>query len=138
MTDSIKKGSFVKFTDIDDEGTFTHVGQVTRITKKEIEFDTGIAVLGIPASEMHMLTSIDKPKNWKKRVKVADVKTTKTVKKVKAKKTGTKRDLAFAIYADMIADGSVPARKDVIERLVTELDMTVAGASTYASMVKKG
>lgn len=49
----------------------------------------------------------------------------------------SKKDQAFVLYAELLKTNPTPTRQQTIDMLVEKLEMTAAGASTYASMVRK-
>lgn len=134
--DNLKVGMFVKYTDHDEEGTFSHIGEIVEIGKK-ISFDTGSAILSVPLEESNKFSLIRRPKNWKSRgtaisPKLEKTQTTSQVV-VRTKKGGTKREQVEAL---VLANPEM-SRKEHIDLVVKEVGMTPAGASTYVSEARK-
>lgn len=48
----------------------------------------------------------------------------------------SKKDQSFVLYAEFLKTNPTPTRQQTIDMLVEKLQMTAAGASTYASMVR--
>jgi len=71
-----------------------------------------------------------------KKVTVRKIKSTPKVK-VKKEKVPTKAERALKVYQEMMVNGNHPARKEVVQRFMNELNMSVAGASTYQYNIKK-
>jgi len=131
---------FVKWSSSDESGKFDHIGQVINRTDKSVTLllSTG-STMNIPVDDGEF-KSIKQPKDWslskpeKDQPKSIKKSTTTSTKK----STGeTKKDKAVAIYKEMMNGSTHPTRKDVINRFMTELDMTINGASTYQYNIKK-
>jgi len=129
---TFKKNSFIKWSSQDEEGTFSHTGQVVKHADGMIIFtDKKGGEMGVPEDE-GKFTSARKPKTWKK--PVAD-KVTKPVAK-KAKRVAgapTKYEQVVELF-----NAEKPrSRKEAIALAVEEVEMTPAGASTYVAKANK-
>jgi len=114
---------------------FSYKGQVLETNDVETILLTMEGyTIGIPTTD-GTISQIPQPTNWGQQTPPTPSPT--TTKKTTAVKTGTKKQLALDLYESMIENNTLPSRKDTINQFVTELDMTPAGASTYAAMCKK-
>lgn len=123
----MKIGDFIEWTSQDEEGKFTHVGKVLSVDDNEVELLTKVGTMTVPLDD----GSFKKTKP----IKLADI--TEVMAKVKKEiavaKTGTKLERAVVLYRNM----KDATRQKLIKAFVEELDMTPAGASTYAAKVRK-
>jgi hypothetical protein len=120
-------GDFIKWTSEDEDGKFSHVGQIISQNDVWIEFQTVHGVMFVQRNdgkfEPHApikLAVTDKPKAGLDQPK-RDV------------KSGSKLERCLTIYKRM----KEASRKDLIAAFVDEVGMTQAGASTYAAQVRK-
>lgn len=132
----ITSNSFIKWTSNDDNGKFFIVGQVKMVKNDTIIFEDEEGLMyGIPKDD-GQLESIKKPKNWNRpKSVVSEVPKTKPKKIKKASGGKTKIDQVIDLLRankDLINN-----RKAAIEKIVTEVGMTPAGASTYFAKAKK-
>lgn len=144
---TFKKDSFVKFSDADNDGNFSIVGQVVGQMKTgelTIRHETG-GTLTFASDDLLKIVETKKPANWSVTNPVKKEKRTtnscigrtgmnRAIDKAKrfAERT-SKKDQVIELYKSM----DNPTRKEAIETFVSELDMTPAGASTYYSMAKR-
>jgi len=138
-----KKKDFVKWTASDDEGKFSHRGQITKITKSEMEITTqndGVITIGLGDGSF---TKIKKIKNFSVHStpskNIGRTGMQRAIVKSKRSTGGpSKKVRAIEMYRDMTsALGVPPARQYAIGRFAEELGMSIAGASTYFAMAKK-
>ena len=136
-----EKNSFIKWSSSDEAGSFFIVGEVMAVEDDVVTFaDEEGMVYGVPVDDSRF-TSIKKPKNWRgKVISVESIKPTTTPAKPKAKRTrstngSTKLEQVVALLR---ADSTlVNNRKMAIDKIVEQIGMTSAGASTYFSNAKK-
>lgn len=117
-------GDKVKWTGDSDEGPLTYVGKVMSIGGGFIEIDTGKFTIGVAREDGTF--EVVKPGN----VKCVPAPTVTTTV---AAKSGTKFERAVDIYRNMKDN----TRQKLIKAFVDQLEMTPAGASTYAAKVRK-
>jgi len=133
----LEKGKFIKWTDRDAQGKFSYSGQIKSVSDEMVVFeDSNGSEYGIPKDEGSW-ESIKKPKGWKKAV--ADSVVTPAPKKAPVRRKGssspTKLDEVVALLRATPA--LVSDRKAAIKKIVADIGMTEAGASTYFSNAKK-
>ena len=136
---TLSKNDFVQWTGTDEDGKFSHVGQVVSHTEDSIEFVTQHGTMNVPTTDGHF-RQISKPQDWNVSLpKETKKKTTTTINKPTQKKVvaGSKKEKALDIYKKMMDNGNHPKRADVIKQFIDELQMTKAGASTYQNTCKK-
>lgn len=129
---------FIKWTGTDEEGTFSHVGKLIKKGDGYIKMQllTG-GMVELDDNDGSFVT-IDKPAEWDVKVKteaaaeeqITKVQTKKPVRQ--QKRSGTKKELAIAIYREANGD-----KATVLRRFIDELSMTSAGAMTYFYNCKK-
>ena len=130
-----EKGSFVKWTSTDEEGSFSFVGQVKSFVNHTYLIDTEYGMMGIPEDDGSLIATT-KPKNWLPPKNVAPhrpvvVKEKRT--RVPRGNGPTKAEQALSIVREMFGQG-----KDVIiQRIIDECSMSKAGATTYYYNAKK-
>lgn len=132
-----KKGTFVRWTSKDDDGKFSHVGQVVKHAQGMIEFEVGQhgSVMGVPEDD-GSFTKCKKPRNWKKAPTTTTIKTTKPkARRKNTSGTPSKKDQAIIIYRDLFGKGH--GKDATIQRFQDVLDMTKAGATTYFYIAKR-
>ncbi len=120
-------GDFIKWTSKDDEGTFSHVGQIISQNETWIEFKTKEGVMCVKRTdgkfEPHAAIELK-----------CEQKAKPTIDAVKRDvKAGSKLEQCIEIYKTMRG----ATRKELIAAFVEKVHMTEAGASTYAAQVKK-
>jgi len=130
---------FVRWTGSDEEGEFSHVGQVYYIKNEMVALRTQHGVIHVPAED-GAFKVVDKPKDWNlsvvktKRPTTASPNLPKTRKGQKRKKNGpTKIDL----IVELLRKDPPSSRKDAIEKIVAAGISTPAGASTFYNTAKK-
>ena len=147
MNSILSKGNFIKWSDTDEEGSFSYVGQVLKVANKVVTFmlPNG-GEISVPTND-GTFTKAKKPAKWN--VKAEPTKRTATIGRTSVQKAVTrakrvtggpsKKDQAIDLYKQFYSqsDGIHMARKDAIQMFVEQLDMTPAGASTYVAMVRK-
>jgi len=115
----------IEYNDAHSDSQMVDVETAVEMTEKELE----------EADKKSVVTTTVKPEKVKKVVAITKPKSeTKTETKVKKV---SKKDQAVAIYKSMMVNGEHPARKDVIARFISEVNMSSAGASTYQFNIKK-
>lgn len=127
----LKQGAFVRWTGTDDEGKFSHVGQVAAVSKSHVTLDTAVGVWSIELDD-GTFTKARKPRTWNKR----DEAPLKTVSRAKP---APKRELS-ARMQEVVAVVKANAgltRKEYVELIATECKMSTAGASTYYNTARK-
>ena len=141
---NFERDDFVHWTGTDQDGNFSHVGQVMSCSDENLEFATPHGVITVTIDDGNF-RHISRPQGWstelpkatKKPVKTShtkpDTKTTTTI----SVKSGSKKEKALDIYKQMMDNNTHPIRSEVIQVFMNDLDMTKAGASTYHSMAKK-
>jgi len=138
------KGMFVEWKSEDENGTFTHQGEVVDYSTIAVIIQTSPAgsTITIPQND-GTLREVPKPKEWSLALPKKDAEEPTSIKKPTTKRvrvsTGgpSKKEQAVEIYKSMMENGNHPSRKDVIARFQSDLDMTPAGASTYQNICKK-
>ena len=146
MANELKKGTFIKWTAKDQQGSFSHVGQIFSIKDGHVVMSTSNGgAMGFDLTDGTVEVT-RKPKTWGV-AKACDVevevpKTVTSTTRAPHESNGvSKKDRAFQSYRDLkcllAQDGMEPTRKVVIDMFVRDLGMTPAGASTYASMVMR-
>ena len=118
---------FIKWTGKDDEGTFSHVGQIISQNDTWIEFKTKHGVMCVRRTDGKFEPSA--PVELK-----SEQKAKPTLDQPKREvKVGSKLEQCIEIYKTMKG----ASRKELIAEFVAKVGMTEAGASTYAAQVKK-
>ena len=151
MSDIFKKGSFVKFTDSDEDGEYSFVGQIQRVDNKaemiHLYAEKPYGEIGLPFSDKSNMTSAKKPRGWKvpssqsinraarprKKTEITVISATSTKGKTKMPKTGSKGEQVLNI----VRANADKSRKELIDIVVDQIGMTPAGASTYVSNSRK-
>lgn len=135
------KGQFIRWTSKDNEGTFSHVGQVISHKNGVIVFaDANGGKMGVPDTDGKFEVA-KKPRTWGAKIGGAKrkVKATSTAhkpvkqKRVRAKGGETKLDQVIAL----LRNDPPASRKDAIAKIVEAGITTAAGASTYYNSAKK-
>ena len=132
-------GDFVKWTSTDESGTFSHRGQVIDLTDTIVVLNTTEGRMGVRLEDGKFT-----------KTRKFDLPDVQPVVKPKARKTKSKKTGAAKRPSGQPREGSKLAqaieiaksletvdRKTLIAAFVDQLGMTPAGASTYASNVKK-
>lgn len=134
------KNQFIRWTSKDDEGTFSHVGQVISHKNGMIIFaDAMGGEMGVPEDE-GKFEVVRKPRTWADKAlgtgvdgKPRDPKrVAKNIRKArKARKSGepTKKELALQLYRDLAGKGH--GKAVTVQRFQDVLGMSLAGATTY-------
>jgi hypothetical protein len=134
-----RKNTFVKWTDKDEQGTFSYVGQVVKHTDGMVVFvDTKGSEMGVPEDE-GTFKPARKPKNWKKpAVNIGRTAMTKAVNKAKKARAPRADGLSkFTVLHMTLEEHRPTSRKEAIALAVEHADMTPAGASTYVAKINK-
>ena len=130
----MKQGQSIKWVSKDDQGRFEHVGIILNTSPTHITINTQFGEIIIPSDD-GTITPYDGIVNLKPQPITQSTTTTKSTKK---QRSGTKKEKALSLYKNMTSgDGTHPTRKLFIQTLISSLNMTPAGASTYAAMCKK-
>lgn len=135
--------AFIKWTSSDEDGAFTHVGQITSINDDNtIEFVTANGTIHVDLDD-GTFAPARKPRKWGVvEITPAPAKTrknrglgsiaTKTVRKVRKQKSGSKLEQIVTLLKN-----NPPAnRKDAIAKIVEAGLSTQAGASTQYNTAK--
>ena len=145
----IYKGCFVKWTGKDEQGSFSYEGKVVSVGKLiQFEDERG-GVYAIPKDdgkwkriksikdwEEKKQQWIDKQQDVIARMEQKAAKVEQKDKRVVVPRTGkvTKKQRGKEIYQQMAGR----ANQAIIEKLMEELGMTLAGARTYVSNYRSG
>lgn len=122
---------FIKWTSNDDNGSFTHVGQIKMFHGDTVIFETeSDGMMGIHKND-GTFVSIKKPKGWNK------PKSFMVPLKGKRKTSDaiTKKEQALALVRDTYGKGH--GRDVAVQRIIDVLGMSKAGATTYFYNAKK-
>lgn len=124
---------FVKWTQKDEHGKFSHVGQVTASTISTVTMDVhGLVGLLTLDKDDGTFTKASKPAGWNTPSSTVAV-VPKPKKAARAPGSGTKLDQVVAL----VRANQCHTRKEYIDLIVDQIGMTPAGASTYYSNAKK-
>ena len=138
--------TFIKWTSEDDEGTFSHVGELFR--RKD-----GVILMQLNGGGMVELEEgdgvtevVEKPADWnmpevsrkateglREKKEAAPKRTPKPRQETTSTTTGTKKDKAIAIAREL----GIDKKDEIIARFESELNMSRAGAMTYYYTCKK-
>lgn len=122
-------GDFIKWTSEDEEGKFSHVGQVISSNDTWIEMKTEYGTMCFRRKDGTVEPHA--PVEFKNK---SDSKPKPTVDAPKRDvKAGSKLERCIEVYKTM----RNATRKELIAAFVEQVGMTEAGASTYAAQVKK-
>ena len=125
MTD-FSKGKWIEWTGSDEEGTFAHVGEVVK-SKSTVTF-------AVPhGGEMTVSKSDGSFKNVRKR-KARLVRPPVHLAAPVTRPLSERMKQVVALFAE---DGMTISRQDAIARIVSEMGMSAAGASTYWNTARK-
>ena len=130
-----RKNTFIKWSDKDEQGTFSHVGQVVKHEDGMVIFtDKHGGECGVPEDE-GKFKQVRKPKSWKAPAKnIGRTAVNKAVKKAKrVAGAPTKYEQVVAVFKS----AQPRSRKEAIALVVEEVQMTPAGASTYVAKANK-
>lgn len=133
-----QKNSFIRWTGKDDDGKFSYTGQIKMMHGDTVIFEDADGVAYGIHKDDGVFESISKPKNWNrpKSVMLKPIEVEKPKKSIKKTDGGpTKLDQVVALLRANPA--LINDRKKAIEKIVEEIGMTPAGASTYYSNAKK-
>lgn len=133
-----RKNTFIKWSDKDDQGTFSYVGQVVKHADGMIVFvDTKGSEMGVPEDE-GTFTVARKPKHWKKPTTTPNTDAVQAMfKAVKKAVKRTDGKTKFDLVVEAMTEHRPASRKEAIALVVEEADMTPAGASTYVAKANK-
>ena len=135
------KNDVIKWTGEENGETFSYVGKVKSHKGGRLSFiiESG-GEIEIDDTD-GKIEKIDRPFRVKRsssklqRPTATSVEKPKKTRKPRAKKGGTKKQLALVIVKEVLE--SQGDKSDAIERLMTELEMSKAGAQTYFYNCKK-
>lgn len=131
-----KKGQFIRWTCTDDEGEFSHIGQVISHSKGMVTCtDTNGGEFGVHESD-GTFEICKKPRNWavaKPTMKKESKTVTTTAKSTRSEGGTTKLDLVV----NLLRKDPPKNRKEAIDKIVAAGISTPAGASTYYNNAKK-
>lgn len=133
---------FVRWTNSDVNGEFSHVGQVHQMTDEMITLKTEHGLIHLPKNDGKFIPT-NKPIGW-------ELPETKTKDKAKVQRTTTKKASSKApkekkergpskvdIIVEMFKDNMPASRKEAIAKIVEAGITTPAGASTFWNTAKK-
>lgn len=121
-------GEFIKWTGKDEDGTFSHIGQILSVNDVWVEFQTREGKMCVKRTEkLELHAPIDLGKSAEQKAKPTLDQPKRDVK------AGSKLDRCIEVYKTMRG----ATRKELIAAFVEQVGMTEAGASTYAAQVKK-
>lgn len=139
MTDKVivSKGKFVRYSDKDEQGSFSYVGKVVSLKKEMVSMSIpDVGVLTVPY-EAEKFSVAKKPRKWDEPKAVVKPKVevkTKTVKTAtKVQKGSAKLDAVVEIVKQ--SDGLT--NKQLVAQVMEEVGMTIAGARTYIYNARK-
>jgi hypothetical protein len=131
-----ERDTFIKWTGKDESGKFSYTGQVKMMHGDTVIFeDADGAMYGVHKND-GVFESIVKPKNWNRPKSVMAKPIEVKPKKIK-KTSGSPTKLDQVIALLKANKNLIDNRKAAIEKIVAEVGMTPAGASTYFSNAKK-
>ena len=134
---TFSKGQFIRWSNTDEDGKFSYIGQVISHTKGRITFtDTSGGQMSVPEDD-GTFEVCNKPHNWSitKPTKKKDHKPVviqKPTRRTLPKSSETKLDLVVKL----LQRNPPVDRKDAIEKIVAAGISTAAGASTYYNSAK--
>ena len=135
--EKFKKGQFIRWTSTDNEGKFSHTGQVVSHKSGMITFITGpnAGEMGVPEDD-GSFELVRKPRNWKETTAPASISKPKAVRKTvtHTRKTGSSK---LDLVVDLLRNDPPVDRKDAINKIVAAGISTPAGASTFYNSAKK-
>ncbi len=128
---ALAQGAFVRWTSIDDEGEFSHVGQVAAVSKTHVTLDTAHGVWSIELDD-GTFTNARKPRTWNMRNEAP-------LKTVSRAVPAPKRELSARMLEVVKVVRANPglSRKEYVVLLAAECSMSEAGASTYYNTARK-
>lgn len=128
---------YIKWTSKDEEGEYTHTGQIVGLDETKVTFRTKAGVMSIAYDE----GDFEKMKAFKlddptpaPRLLVTSARTPVIIQnRRRDPNVATKLDRAQELYQTL----TDKTRKSVIKTFIEQLGMTPAGASTYQAICKK-
>ncbi len=123
---------FIRWSSKDEEGNFSHIGEVISCTEDTVVFYGDGYEFTVPLND-GKFAKARRPKDWSvdaPRVEIPP--STPPAKKPRAGKTGSKKERARIIFQNETE------RSAIIARFQSELDMSPAGAATYYSNFNSG
>lgn len=130
---NFKTNTWIKWTSTDEDGTFSHTGQITGSTKTSVTLQTAEGSITIDKSD-GTFADARKPKGSK-------AVTAAATPAPAAAPAGLRpvEELSDKMRSciDLIRSASVTTRKELIQVLVTGLDMSAASASTFYNTAKR-
>lgn len=136
MANELKKGTFIKWTAKDQQGSFSHVGQIFSIKDGHVVMATSNGgAMGFELTDGTVEVT-RKPKTWGI-VKSCDTevevpKPVMAIARTSNSNSGGKLEQVIAL----LRATPVTSRKDAIEKIVAAGISTPAGASTYYNTAK--
>ena len=125
MTD-FSKGKWIEWTGSDEEGTFAHVGEVVSSTKTTVTF-------AVPHGGQ---LTVEKKDGSFKNVRSRKSRAVRPPKHLAAPVTRPLSERMQQVVA-LFEKGTTISRQDAIAKIVAEMGMTAAGASTYWNTARK-
>ena len=128
---ALKQGAFARWTSVDDEGKFSHVGQVAAVSKTHVTLDTAHGVWNIELDD-GTFTKARKPRTWSMRNEAP-------LKTVSRAVPAPKRELSARMLEVVKVVRANPglSRKEYVVLVAAECGMGEAGASTYYNTARK-
>lgn len=128
---------YIKWTHADDQGEFSHQGQIVALDEQRATFRTKAGVMSVDYSEGSFekikAIKLDDPDPAPRTPITATREPIVIVQRRRELKLDTKLAKAFELY-QKLEDKS---RKNTIKVFTEQLGMTPAGASTYQAICKK-
>lgn len=128
-----RKNTFIKWTSQDEEGTFSHTGQVVKHADGMIIFtDKHGGEMGVPEDE-GKFTPTRKPKRWNVKPGTIFCEPVKGTKQPRFPGQPSK----YNVLLDAMKEHRPASRKEAIALGVELAELTAAGASTYVAKANK-
>jgi hypothetical protein len=127
-----------KLTFNDQDKQVTYIGLLTKKSATRVEFETKFGHMNFPVSDLVSLTPTteDDYNQSQGPVKEKETNVVHTDRPHGPREGNTRMNQAIELYKSLMVNGEHPKRKDVIDKFVTVIGMTPAGASTYQNTVK--
>jgi hypothetical protein len=134
MTINTAKGSWVRWTGVDDDGKFSHVGQVLADSKTGLFMLTDVGEMYVPKDDGE-ITEARKPKGWEG--KVVTVATAPKAERPKANKLKEKRVANAKKREATSTKGKKPTKIGVAVELLSNVDRGAVTRKEMIEMVQK-
>lgn len=137
-----QKGQFIKWTGKDEDGKYSYSGEFQKMIGDTVIFTDANGIdYGIPKDD-GTFEKIAKPKGWKKQpLKITVREAPKAAPKKESKKpraqAGAPTRLDQVVALLQANPALINDRKAAIKKIVADVGMSEAGASTYFSNAKK-